>query len=177
MNPIHAHAAFGAPRIEPRWTSSAKEGLGTSYHTSCRVWFTLSHGIANEIYFPTVDPPNTRDFQFLISDGKTFCYEEKRDFEHRIDYPDRDCLSYRLTTLPPNAAKLIDAPADAPFTLHQDPADAALLQSLGIPHPGTNTHAVIVWNAAGMEPHRYTGSTPLSDNFEVICAIHPKPAP
>src|SRR5258708_20392580 len=52
-------------------TSSAKEGLGTAYSGSCRLWFTLSHGIINEIYYPTVDQPNTRDFEFLISDGKT----------------------------------------------------------------------------------------------------------
>ena len=79
MNPTETSAAFGAPGIEPRWTSSAKEGLGTAYHTSCRVWFTLSHGIVNEIYYPCVDQPNTRDFQFLITDGETFCHEEKRD--------------------------------------------------------------------------------------------------
>ena len=97
MNNLHAHAAFGAPRIEPRWTSSAKERLGTAYHTSCRIWFTLSHGIVNEIYFTTVDQPNTRDFQFLISDGETFFHEEKRDLEYRIDYLDRDFLSYRLS--------------------------------------------------------------------------------
>ncbi len=97
MNTFHPHAAFGAPGIEPRWTSSAKEGLGTAYHTSCRVWFTLSRGIVNEIYFPRVDQPNTRDFQFLISDRETFCHEENRDLEQRIDYPDRYCLSYRLT--------------------------------------------------------------------------------
>jgi glucoamylase len=89
--------AFGAPGIEPRWTSSAKEGLGTAYHTSCRLWFTLSHGIVNEIYYPHVDQPNTRDFQFLISDGKTFCHEEKRDLNHVIEYPERDCVLYRLT--------------------------------------------------------------------------------
>src|SRR3984893_6698139 len=83
--------AFGAPGIAPRWTSSAKEGLG-----SCRLWFTLSHGIINEIYYPTVDQPNTRDFEFLISDGKAFCHEEKRDLDHRIDYPERNCLFYRL---------------------------------------------------------------------------------
>jgi glucoamylase len=59
--------AFGAPGIEPRWTSSAKEGVDTAYHTSCRLWFTLSHGIVNEIYYPHVDQPNTRDFQFLIT--------------------------------------------------------------------------------------------------------------
>lgn len=89
--------AFGAPGIEPRWTSSAKEGLGTAYSTSSRLWFTLSHGIVNEIYYPNVDQPNTRDLQLLISDGATFCHEEKRDFDHHIDYPDRDSLFYRLT--------------------------------------------------------------------------------
>jgi hypothetical protein len=83
--------------IEPRWTSSAKEGVGTAYHTSCRLWFTLSHGIINEIYYPRVDQPNTRDFQFLISDGETFCHEEKRDLNHLVEYPERDCVFYRLT--------------------------------------------------------------------------------
>ncbi|MEP7150385.1 MAG: glycoside hydrolase family 15 protein, partial [Nitrospira sp.] len=89
--------AFGAPGIEPRWTSSAKEGLGTAFHLSCRVWFTLSHGIVNEIYYPCVDEPNTRDVQFLISDGETFCHEEKRDLDHRIEYPEGACLFYRVT--------------------------------------------------------------------------------
>src|SRR5579864_4503157 len=88
--------AFGAPGIEPRWTSSAKEGVGTAYHTSCRLWFTLSHGIINEIYYPRVDQPNTRDCQFLITDGKTFCHEEKRDFSHMVEYPEKNCPFYRL---------------------------------------------------------------------------------
>src|SRR5262244_443276 len=96
MNSPQSSVAFGAPGIEPRWASSAKEGVGTAYHTSCRAWFTLSHGIVNEIYYPHVDQPNTRDFQFLISDGETFCHEEKRDLTHAIDYPERDCLFYRV---------------------------------------------------------------------------------
>jgi len=93
--------AFGAPGIEPRWSSSAKDGLGTSYHTSCRLWFTLSHGIVNEIYYPSVDSPNTRDLQFLVTDGETFFHEEKRDLDHRLDFPERDCLFYRLTNSDP----------------------------------------------------------------------------
>lgn len=95
-----AHA-FGAPGIEPRWTHSAKEGIGTAYHTSCHVWFTLSHGILNEIYYPTVDQPNTRDAQLLITDGESFCHEEKRDLRHEVDYPERNCLLYRLTNSDP----------------------------------------------------------------------------
>ena len=102
MNLPDNSVAFGAPGIAPRWTSSAKEGLGTAYHTSCRLWFTLSHGIVNEIYYPHVDQPNTRDFQFLISDGETFCHEEKRDLDHKIEYPERDCPFYRLTNLERN---------------------------------------------------------------------------
>ena len=102
MNSSENAVAFGAPGIEPRWTSSAKEGVGTAYHTSCRLWFTLSHGIINEIYYPRVDQPNTRDFQFLVSDGETFCHEEKRDLKHAVEYPERDCLFYRLTNSEPN---------------------------------------------------------------------------
>src|SRR5215470_14851978 len=102
MSSSQSSVAFGAPGIEPRWASSAKEGVGTAYHTSCRAWFTLSHGIVNEIFYSHVDQPNTRDFQFLISDGETFCHEEKRDLDHEIAYPERDCLFYRLTNTEPN---------------------------------------------------------------------------
>jgi glucoamylase len=97
----HDTVAFGAPGIEPRWTSSAKVGVGTAYNSSSRLWFTLSHGIINEIYFPFVDTPNTRDLQFLITDGATFCHEEKRDLLHRIECPEQNALLYRLTNSDP----------------------------------------------------------------------------
>ena len=41
--------APGWPGIEPRWTSSAKSGVGTALTAMSRTWFTLSHGILNEI--------------------------------------------------------------------------------------------------------------------------------
>ncbi|MAS95027.1 MAG: glucoamylase [Verrucomicrobiales bacterium] len=95
--------AFGHPGIEPRWTSSAKVGIGTAYHTSSCLWFTLSHGIVNEIYFPHVDTPNSRDLQFLITDGETFCHEERCDLEHEIEYPEPGTLLYRITTSDPES--------------------------------------------------------------------------
>jgi glucoamylase len=101
VNPTNQVVAFGAPGSEPRWTRSAKEGIGTAYHTSCRVWFTLSHGIVNEIYYPNIDCPNTRDFQFLITDGANFCHEERRDLEHTIEYPEKSTLYYRLINTDP----------------------------------------------------------------------------
>ncbi len=102
MSDGNSKFAFGAPGNEPRWTRSAKEGIGTAYHTGCRVWFTLSHGIINEIYYPNVDCPNTRDFQFLITDGETFFHEERRDLVHETDYPEKSTLYYRLTNYDPD---------------------------------------------------------------------------
>ena len=90
--------AFGWPGIPPRWTSSSKEGVGTAYSTSSRIWFTLSHGILNEVYFPTLDRPEIRDLQFLITDGKTFFHEEKRDLESEVEYIEQHTLGYRVVS-------------------------------------------------------------------------------
>jgi glucoamylase len=70
--------APGWPGIEPRWTSSAKTGAGTALNLHSRVWFTLSHGILNEIYFPRVDQACTRDLGLIVTDGRGFFSEEKR---------------------------------------------------------------------------------------------------
>jgi glucoamylase len=72
--------------------------VGTAYSTSGRVWFTLSHGILNEIYYPTIDRPQIRDFEFLITDGKTFFHEEKRDLDSQIEYIEQDTLGYRIVS-------------------------------------------------------------------------------
>src|SRR5581483_9709897 len=71
--------APGWPGIPARWTSSAKSGLGTAVTRDSRVWFTLSHGILNEIYYPRVDHACTRDLGFLVTDGRGYFSEEKRD--------------------------------------------------------------------------------------------------
>jgi glucoamylase len=93
---FQGQGAFGHPGISPRWTHSAKEGVGTAYHTASRVWFTLSHGILNEVYFPTVDCPQIRDMEYLITDGKTFFHEEKRDLITELEYIDEHSLGYRI---------------------------------------------------------------------------------
>ena len=61
--------APGWPGVPARWTSSAKSGIGTAVSRDSRVWFTLSHGILNEIYYPRVDHACTRDLGFIVTDG------------------------------------------------------------------------------------------------------------
>jgi glucoamylase len=76
--------APGWPGIPARWTSSAKSGVGTALEARSRVWFTISHGILNEIYYPRVDQACTRDFGLIVTDGKSFFSEEKRDTRSEI---------------------------------------------------------------------------------------------
>ncbi|MBV9771855.1 MAG: hypothetical protein JOZ32_19950 [Bryobacterales bacterium] len=76
--------AFGAPGIEPDWTQGNKDGVGTANSEGSRVWFTLSRGILNEIYHPTVDRPQTRDLQFLFADGQSVFLDEKRDLPYEM---------------------------------------------------------------------------------------------
>ena len=71
--------APGWPGIPPRLTSSAKTGVGTAHNRQSPLWFTLSHGILNELYYPDVDKACMRDMEFIITDGKDFISEEKRN--------------------------------------------------------------------------------------------------
>src|SRR5215208_6541958 len=88
--------APGWPGIEPRWTSSAKTGLGTSLRPSSRVWFTLSHGILNEVYYPRVDQACLRDLGLIVTDGDTFFSEEKRDTASVTTWIDSGIPAFRL---------------------------------------------------------------------------------
>ncbi|PYP83102.1 MAG: glucan 1,4-alpha-glucosidase [Candidatus Angelobacter sp. Gp1-AA117] len=94
-------SAFGHPGVPPTWSASSKDGMGTAYSTSSRVWFTLARGILTEIYYPTIDRPQIRDAQFLITDGETFFHEEKRDLATRVERIEAETLGYRTNSADP----------------------------------------------------------------------------
>lgn len=77
-----ASLAPGRPGISARWTSSAKIGVGTALLNESNVWFTISHGIVNEVYWPRIDLANIRDMELIVTDGKDFFSEEKRHADH-----------------------------------------------------------------------------------------------
>lgn len=89
--------AFGAPGMEPRWTSSVKDAVVTAYAASSRIWFTCSHGVLNEIYHPNIDRAQVRDMEFLVTDGETFAHEEKRDLDTSFEYIHPEALGVRYT--------------------------------------------------------------------------------
>src|SRR5207249_10325222 len=88
--------AFGAPGIAPRWTESAKDAIGTAYSAGSTVWFTVSAGILNEVYYPTIDRPQIRDLQYLVTDGEHFFHDERRHLESRVEPLEEHALGVRL---------------------------------------------------------------------------------
>ena len=78
--------APGWPGIPARWTSSAKSGVGASFGSRSRIWFTLSHGIFNEIYYPRIDQACARDMGLIVTAGTEFLAEEKRDTRSEVHW-------------------------------------------------------------------------------------------
>ncbi len=95
MSDSKIHAP-GWPGIPPRWTSSAKTGVGTALNRTSRVWFTTSHGILNEIYFPRVDSACTRDLGLIVTDGTSFFSEEKRSCRFEVAPVEPGVPAFRL---------------------------------------------------------------------------------
>ncbi len=100
--------APGAPGIEPRWTAGAKDAVGTAYSVSNRLWYTLANGINTEIYYPTIDMPQVRDLQFMVSDGETFFHDERRNTISKIELIDPGALGFRITNSDPEGRYSIE---------------------------------------------------------------------
>jgi glucoamylase len=114
--------APGHPGIPARWTSSAKSGIGTALNPASRVWFTLSHGIFDEIYYPRVDQACVRDMGLIVTDGESLFFEEKRDADHQVEYLQQGIPAYRLiNTDPQNRFRIIK-------TIVTDPQRDVVLQ-------------------------------------------------
>ncbi len=130
------HPAPGGPGIPPRWSRSDKDGVGTAYSALSRVWFTISKGILNEVYYPTIDRPQIRDLQYLVTDGETFFHDEHRHMENSQEYLAEHALGFRITNRDPHGRyqihkEIIADPHQSCILIHTRlEADSALLPRL-----------------------------------------------
>ncbi len=113
----------GWPGIPPRWTSSAKSAVGTAACAESRVWFTISHGVLNEIYAPRLDMACIRDFGFIVT-AKDYFSEEKRDTYHTVATVEDGVPAFRLV----NTA--IDGRYRITKTVFSDPLREVVLQQI-----------------------------------------------
>jgi glucoamylase len=81
--------------------------VGTAHSTGSRIWYTLAEGIINEVYYPTLDQPQIRDLQYLITDGLTFFLDERQLTSH-VEALSAHSLGIRVTgSDPAGACRLI----------------------------------------------------------------------
>ena len=128
MTSIHDQTrAFGQPGIEPRWTRGNKDAVGTAYSASSRLWFTLSGGVVNEVHYPTIDRPQIRDLQYLVTDGESFFHDERRHLDSSTRELSHHALGYEITSVDREGRyRLLLAHEDKTYP-------GALIASLSIP--------------------------------------------
>jgi len=113
----------GAPGIRPRWTSSAKSAVGTAARAESRVWFTISHGILNEIYSPRLDTACIRDFGFIVT-ARDYFSEEKRNTRSTVEMIEDGVPAFRLVNTS------IDDRYRISKTIFSDPVREVVLQDI-----------------------------------------------
>jgi glucoamylase len=89
--------APGGPGLDARWTSSAKAGVGTAIGARSMVWYTISHGIVNEVYYPRIDRANTRDMGLIVTAEPDFFSEEKRHTTSTVEMIAPGVPGFRIT--------------------------------------------------------------------------------
>lgn len=85
--------------IRHSWSPARKDAIGTAYEegtANSPVWFSVAEGILSEVYYPTIDRPQVGDLQLLVTDGKSFFSEQRRDVRSQVTYAD-DGLSVRVS--------------------------------------------------------------------------------
>ncbi len=90
--------APGKPGAKPHWSSGAKDAVGTAVSDESRVWFTISSGTVNEVYFPDVDTANTRSVRFIVTGRDGFHADEELDCDHLVEPVEDGIPAYRVSS-------------------------------------------------------------------------------
>ncbi len=91
--------APGQPGLAPRWTTSRKNGVGTARGLASHVWFTTSHGILTEVFYPRIDRAAVRDMGMIVTDGAAFFSEEKTDTVSTVSWLRDGVPGFRISNV------------------------------------------------------------------------------
>ncbi|MEM0129008.1 MAG: glycoside hydrolase family 15 protein [Thermoplasmata archaeon] len=101
MEPRGGRIAPGAPGAPLPWAPSAKDGFGTAYSADSTLWFTVWRGIVTEIYYPTIDRPQTSGLLFVVTDGATFAHSDRHGLSSVVELAHPHALDYRVRSRDP----------------------------------------------------------------------------
>jgi len=162
---VAERVAPGWPGSPGRWTSANKSGVGTALGSSA-VWFTLSHGILNEIYAPRTDQAATRDLGLIVTAPGGFFSEEKRHAVHDTACPLPGVPFYRLTSTCGQGRYRIEKEIIA------DPERPVILQRVRFTAPGAgpDSHRLFALLAPHLDNHG-AGNTGRVGEYKGIPAL------
>src|ERR1700704_5661537 len=90
------NSAPDAPGKDAHWPTAAKNGFGTANTTASKIWFTLADGVMTEVYYPTIDIPNTQTLQLVVVSGDRKSVDtEEQDTTHQLRLPDSRALTFQ----------------------------------------------------------------------------------
>lgn len=135
--------APGGPGMEPSWASSDKDMVGTALGPS-RVWYTLGHGILNEVYWPSCSAPQIRDLGFIVAGADGFWVELKRANTYQLSTPAPDVplptIVHRHERFQLELEVLADPLRDVVLIRYRLEGDGLKLYALLAPHLGGTGH-------------------------------------
>jgi GH15 family glucan-1,4-alpha-glucosidase len=120
------------------------------------------NGILNEVYYPTIDRPQIRDLQYLITDGETFFHGE-RQLDNHHERLDQQALGYRITNSDPQGRYRIvreviaDPHRDCVLVHTRLETDASMLANPSSRVNGLATHDSQLGHFTGGPPPRAAG--------------------
>ncbi|KAF0095234.1 MAG: glucoamylase [Puniceicoccaceae bacterium 5H] len=95
--PFTAEFAPDKPGVDPHWSSTVKNGVGTAFQRESLIWFTLGQGVVKEVFYPTIDSANLRDMGFVVTGPDGFFSEERTDTEHDTQILEPGVPFYQIT--------------------------------------------------------------------------------
>jgi len=127
--------------IQARWSSAHKQFFGTAYEAYdsqnsysdqsptgpiSRVWFTGATGVLTEVFWPSVDTAQVIDSQFLVSDGKSFFFEERQNSQTKVEWLGKGIPAFHVTNSDPQGRFTIEK------TIFADPDRDVVVQRVRI---------------------------------------------
>jgi glucoamylase len=68
----------------------------------------MANGVITEVYYPTIDTPQIRDLQYLVTDGETFFHDERRHMVTHMDCFGAYGLGFKVTNSDPDGRYSIE---------------------------------------------------------------------
>ncbi|MGM0874759.1 MAG: glycoside hydrolase family 15 protein [Bacillota bacterium] len=96
--PSLTHSQVKGTAPASTWSPGNKAFVGTSASDTSKVWFTGTKEGMTEVFYPTVDTPNSKEFMFLVGDKNHTWVDDEKSQQHTVKQIDSKALIWEHTS-------------------------------------------------------------------------------